>query len=266
MDIAEAANTIARWCALRDVDGLAPNTADLFVLFGGAIIGSVDALAHAMLQGAARRYAIVGGRGHATHLLDQSVELELKSWDATRCDAPKPYVDSEAQMLSALLCQRWGLHVDFLETRSTNCGNNIAFLLDELDGWDVAPTSVVLCQDAVMQRRMDATWQRHVRDRARYANVRRINWPSYEARLGWDGHALFWESAPEGMWPIDTYLDMLAGEVMRLTNDEWGYGPRGSDFVVAVDVPVEVRDAAAVLRRVRGAGRTPDDRYANAAE
>lgn len=266
MDIAEAANTIARWCALRDVDELAPNTADLFVLFGGAIIGSVDALAHAMREGVARHYAIVGGRGHATYLLDQSVERELKSWDAARCAPPKPYVDSEAQMLSALLRKRWDLCVDFLETRSTNCGNNIAFLLDELDEWDTAPASVVLCQDAVMQRRMDATWQRHVRDRTRYANVRRINWPSYEARLGWDDNALVWELAPEGMWPIDTYLDMLAGEVMRLTNDERGYGPRGSDFVVAVDVPAKVRDAAQTLRRLRGAGRAPDDRYAKVAE
>lgn len=56
-----------------------------------------------------------------------------------------------------------------------------------------------------------------------------------------------WEHAPEGIWPIDTYLGMLSGEVTRLTDNEQGYGPRGQDFLVHVDAPQEVSHAAATL-------------------
>ncbi|MDO4808046.1 MAG: hypothetical protein Q4A07_12470 [Coriobacteriales bacterium] len=263
--VARAANIVSDWCALRDVPELTEDSASLFVLFGGAIIGSVDVLAHAMRRGVACCYAIVGGRGHATNLLDESVARELSQWDYGRGPAPAPGVDSEARMLEALLAQRWGLHADLLEGRSTNCGNNITFLLDMLDERGYVPKSVVLCQDAVMQRRMDATWRRQVRDRPCYANVKVINWASYQPRLVARGASLEWAEAPEGMWPIEAYLNLLVGEVARLTNDEQSYGPRGRDFVVPVEVSNAVREAAEVLKRcVDGAGRVPDDRYARA--
>lgn len=263
--VARAANIVLDWCALRDVPELTEDSASLFVLFGGAIIGSVDVLAHAIRHGVARCYAIVGGRGHATNLLDESVARELDRWDHSRGPAPVPGVDSEAHMLEALLAQRWGLHADLLEERSTNCGNNITFLLDMLDERGYVPESVVLCQDAVMQRRMDATWRRQVRDRPRYAGVSVVNWASYLPRMTADGASLAWAEAPEGMWPIEAYLNLLVGEVARLTNDEQGYGPRGRDFVVPVEVPNAVRDAVEVLKCCGGgAGRAPDDRYAQA--
>ena len=75
--LAQAASVLARWCAQRDVSalslealraeaGFADGVADLFVLFGGGVTGTLETLAAAMRAGAARRYAIVGGRGHAT--------------------------------------------------------------------------------------------------------------------------------------------------------------------------------------------------------
>ena len=271
--VARSANTIARWCGVRDVSALsrdslrreacvAEGVADLFVLFGGGVIGSVEMLADAMRAGVARRYAIVGGRGRATYWLDQAVAKELGVPESA-ASGVVPGASSEAEMLDALLYQRHGLRADLLETASTNCGNNITYLLDLLEGEGNVPATVILCQDAVMQRRMDVTWQRQVQDRAAFSRVRVINWAAYEAELVATDRALSWAHAPEGIWPIDTYLQLLAGEVARLTDDEHGYGPCGRDYVVHIDVPSGIAEAACELVRLTDlVGRPPDERYA----
>lgn len=245
--VADAANRIAAWCGLRDVDALSPQMADLFVLFGGGVVGMLDALVDAMEQDVAARYAIVGGRGHATFWLEHAMARELADWDDEVCDKPDVAACSEAEMLSALLEQRTGRRIDLLETRSTNCGNNIAYLLDLLDKEPQPPARVILCQDATMQRRMEATWKRQVRDRTRYASTAIVNWAAYEARVMWRGDGLEFARAPRGMWKMERYLRLLSGEVTRLADDEHGYGPRGSDFVTHVDVPEDVLAAHDVL-------------------
>jgi uncharacterized SAM-binding protein YcdF (DUF218 family) len=247
---------------LREKQGLSDGQADWFVLFGGGVVGLADALSDAMRAGVARRYAIVGGRGRATYWLDEAMERELIEWDDALCARPVPGETSEAEMLAALLLQRHGLVPDLLETHSTNCGNNITYLLDLLEEEGCVPASVILCQDAVMQRRMDVTWRRQVMDRPAFASTRVINWPAYEAELADAEGGLAWRKAPEGIWPMEKYLQLLLGEVARLTDDENGYGPRGRDFVVHVDVPAEVQAAAATLRAACGeAGRAPDERF-----
>ena len=272
-EIAHSANVIARWCGMRDARSMSDlvraatspegEPADLFVLFGGGVIGSADMLAHAMKAGAARRYAIVGGRGHATYWLDQAYEREQAQWDNACEDDPEPYVASEAEMLNAVLRHRHGRAADLLECLSTNCGNNITYLLDLLEGEQLAPACIILCQDAVMQRRMDATWQRQVCDRPRFSATRVLNWASYQAELTAGEGGLTWAKAPEGIWSIDKYLQLLMGEVARLTDDAQGYGPNGRDFVVHVEVPSEVTDACERLKALLGEeGRPPDERYA----
>lgn len=267
--VVDAANELARWCAQRDVSAmcrealrneanLADGKAGLFVLFGGGVTGTVETLAAAIRAGVARRYAIVGGRGHATSWLDQAVERLRATGEAL----PTPGVASEAEMLDALLAARYGLRADLLETRSTNCGNNITHLLDLLEGEGRVPASVILCQDAVMQRRMDVTWKRQVAERPMFAETLVINWPAYKAELACEGDHLVWQCAPEGIWPMERYLQLLLGEVARLTDDEDGYGPHGRDFVVHVDVPAEVQAAAARLHTACGeSGRAPDERF-----
>ena len=273
-EVARCANVLARWCGLRDVSALEKpalarearlpeGCAELFVLFGGGVTGTVDTLAQAIRAHVAQRYAIVGGRGHATYWLDDAMVRALDTWADDESPRPVPGTASEAEMLDALLRHRHGLHADVLETRSTNCGNNISYLLDLLEGEGTVPASVILCQDAVMQRRMDATWRRQVQERLAFAGTCVINWAAYEAELTDAGAALAWRRAPEGIWPFDTYLGLLLGEVARLTDDAEGYGPRGRDFVVHVDVPAEVQVAAERLKELIGApGRPPDERFA----
>ncbi|MBR1829101.1 MAG: hypothetical protein IJ781_06270 [Atopobiaceae bacterium] len=257
--VADAANTVAAWCAMRDVSHLdrpslceeadiSQGIADLFVLFGSGVTGLVDTLALAMSQGVAHRYAIVGGRGRATYWLDQAMEQEVANWPKDIAPAaPQPGIDSEAEMLNELLQRRHARSADFLERASTNCGNNISNLLDLLEESGIVPTSIILSQDAIMQRRMDATWRRQVADRPTFQKTKVINWAAYGAVLTEHDGDLAWERAPEGIWPINVYLDMLAGEVSRLTDDEQGYGPLGKDFVCHVNIPQAVLSSAALL-------------------
>ncbi len=250
---AHDANELAAWLGKRDVSaltrdalraeaGLADGQADWFVLFGGGVVGLVDALANAMRAGVARRYAIVGGRGRATYWLDEAMGRELGQWDDAICAPPAPGLASEAEMLAALLRQRHGLVPDLLETHSTNCGNNITYLLDLLDSQE-PPHSVILSQDEAMQRRMGATWARQVADRPRYGGTQVVEWAFYHAELGCVDGRLEYVRAPRGIWDLETYLFLLLGDVDRLNDDALGYGPKGRDFLVHVDVPVEVRAA-----------------------
>ena len=258
--IASCANVLADWLGMRDASdltraalereaGLTDGVANLFVLFGGGVIGTVETLAVAMRSGIAQRYAIVGGRGHATYGLEEAVRAEMAGWPREKRIDPSRA--SEAEMLAAVLSHRHGLSADLLETRSTNCGNNITFLLDLLDEDDAPPASVILSQDATMQRRMVATWQRQVEGRPRYANTKVVSWASYRTRLEWRDGRLTYDAAPEGMWDIDRYLSLLVGDVSRLTDDEHGYGPNGTGFVAHVDVPDKVTQAWSELKRLR---------------
>ena len=45
------------------------------------------------------------------------------------------------------------------------------------------------------------------------------------------------------MWNIDKYIELLMGEIPRLTDNINGYGPQGKDFIAHVDIPQEVHSA-----------------------
>lgn len=248
--VAAAANTIGAWCGIRDEERLRPQMADLFVLFGGGVAGSLDTLVEAMDVGCAQRYAIVGGRGHATFGLVRTMGQEFDTWDDDVCPKPDLASASEAEMLQALLQQRFGRSADFLECHSTNCGENVANLLDVLDTLRFThyrPLSILFCQDYVMQRRMDATYRRQIQDHPAFRDTPLVHFASYTCEVVVEGDRLAYASAPAGMWEPDHYLRLLSGEVTRLTDDANGYGPQGAGFIAHVDVPFEVREAHAVV-------------------
>jgi len=267
--IAAAANTIEAWCALRDMRALEPDDvyrvlgddcADLLVMFGGGVVEGADVLAQAMRAGVAHQYAVVGGVGHSTWGLREFMRDYIRlngGAGAPEFAGLDIETDSEAQMTAAYLRREHRLVPDWLETRSTNCGNNITFMLDALEEQGYIPNTLVMCQDAVMQRRMLETLRRQVRDRSRFAHMRVACWAYYDAKLAWregpaGGELAYLDPVPHGMWPLSEYLGLLVAEVQRMTDDENGYGPRGKDFIAHVDVPTEVRAAAVELRELWG--------------
>lgn len=247
-------NTLGAFLGMRDVPELTPEAlhrqygvrrADVMVLFGGSILCGGDVLAEAMKRGVAEKYVIVGGEGHTTQTLRDRMH--------EACPAIETQGMPEAQVFSSYLRVRYGLTPDLLECDSTNCGNNVTYLLRLLRENGLSPRSIILSQDATMQRRMDAGMRKY-----RGADTTVINFATYSVRVIEAGDALAYESAPWGMWSVERYASLLMGEIPRLTDDENGYGPKGKDFIAHVDVPEDVRASFEALCRagigeVRGA-------------
>lgn len=237
--IAADANTLAAFLGPRDVLALTQEAilarlgqrqADVMALFGGSILAGGDVLAAAMRARVAGTYMIVGGAGHTTEALRERVR--------TLCpDLSLAAGATEAEIFEAYLSSRHGLLANFLERRSTNCGNNITYLRDLLKERGVCCKSLILVQDATMQRRMSAGLKREMPD------VTPINFASYRVRMVAKDGELCYDREPLGMWDPRRYLSLLMGEIPRLTDDEGGYGPKGTGFLAHVDIPDKVSAA-----------------------
>lgn len=247
LSVSGAINTLAGFLGTRDIPRLTCSAlesacgiqkADVFALFGGSILAGGDLLAEAIKQGIAEKYIIVGGEGHTTESLRQMVHSENPDIDT----AALP----EAEVFAKYINARYGVSADLLETRSTNCGNNITLMLKLLDEHGVKRDSVILCQDAAMQRRMCAGMLKHA------PGTKVINYAAYSARVTERGGELGYEEDIHGMWDIGRFVNLLMGEIPRLTDDENGYGPRGKDFIAHVDIPEEVRAAYDCLCDIYG--------------
>lgn len=50
-----------------------------------------------------------------------------------------------------------------------------------------------------------------------------------------------------GVWDVERYISLLLGEIIRLRDDENGYGPKGKNFIDHVDIPPGIEEAWARL-------------------
>lgn len=243
--IADHINTLAEFCGPRDLSDLSPTAlkdqfglpqADVLVLFGGTIVAGVEILKEAIQRGIAKKFLIVGGHGHTTETLKQQL--------LTLCPSIDPKLSSEAELLAAYLCATSGEKVDLLETHSTNCGNNITYLLALLAEHHIDYNTIILCQDATMQKRMAATLEKFAQP-----DLTIINYATYKVKVTVQNQQLVFVDPPKGMWTVMRYLTLLMGEIPRLTNDVNGYGPKGANFLAPVDIPDEVRKAFTALQK-----------------
>lgn len=260
METAEAINLLGEFCGKRDIPQLTQAAlrdkygfaqADLFVLFGGSILAGGNVLASAMQNRVAAKYVIVGGAGHTTESLRQRMHREFSD---IRTEGL-----SEAEIFASFLKYRYGLAADYLETRSTNCGNNITYLLELLRENHVAFSSIILVQDAAMQCRMEKVLRKFVA-----SDVTVINYAAYQVRVQESHGRLVYAEDVWGMWDMDQYITLLMGEIPRLTDDENGYGPRGRNYLVHVDIPDPVKEAFLTLRaQYRDSVRAANPLYAS---
>ncbi len=251
-------NALVRFCARRDVPALtreavrsaAGGPADVAVLCGGTIVAGADVFAAAMRDQVASRYLIVGGQGHTTGALRDSLR-ERMGWNGTDSS-------TEAALLDRYLRERHGLAADLLEHDSTNCGANARNAVALLRARRLPHRRVILIQDATMQQRAGAAFRLHADPETVL-----INYASHQTTVTLTGGLLTYQAPPEGMWPVDRYVTMLMGEVPRLTDDANGYGPAGRGYTAHVDVPPEVRRAFTYLRETTDfASRAADPQWA----
>jgi hypothetical protein len=258
-ELAAALNVIDRFVAVRDVTALTragleavlgSEPADLVMLFGACPPGGWDTAVAAVRSGAATRLMVVGGIGHTTAHL----------WDTMRERFPELQHDGqpEADIMAGYLAQVHGLRDVLVERRSTNCGNNISLAQDVVRDAGLAPRSVILVQDRTMQRRMGAGFSRLWT----LGQPTVVSFAAYEQEFAVVDGRLAFARDVWGSWTVPHYVSLLLGEVERLTDSPDGYGPLGRDYIAHVDVPEQVRDAAALVSSATGvAGRAADARY-----
>lgn len=241
--IANCINQLGDFCGKRDVENLTSSNlkekygiecADVMVLFGGSIISGGDILASAIQNQVAKEYVIVGGAGHTTETLRQKVHKDYPDIITERL--------TEAEIFNSYLKTIYGLEADYLETKSTNCGNNITYLLELLQSNKIKFKSIIICQDATMQHRMYAGLRKYVSE-----DVIIINYAAYQAHVIAQDDELIYSSEIAGMWKIDRYIELLLGEIPRLSDNAEGYGPKGKKYIAHVDIPNEVQCAFETL-------------------
>lgn len=246
--IAKNINVLSEFLGKRDMDELSReklkekyglDQADVMVLFGGSILAGGDVLAQAIKDKVAKKYIIVGGAGHTTDTLRQQVHREYPQIETDNL--------TEAEIFQSYLKNTHDCAADELETQSTNCGNNITYLLELLRRKEIPFKSIILTQDASMQNRMDAGLRKYVAE-----DVTIINYAAYAVEIRETDEGLDYVRKPHGMWTIERYVDLLMGEIPRLTDDLNGYGPQGKGYIAHVDIPNEVITAFEELKQVYG--------------
>ncbi len=245
--VAQCINTLGVFCGRRDIPSLTPHDlkkkygfeqADIMVLFGGSILCGGDVLANAMQNRIAKKYIIVGGAGHTTETL--RIKMHEQFPEVETAGLP------EAKVFANYLKFKYNLEPDYLECNSTNCGNNITYLLDLLEEHHIVYNSIILCQDATMQLRMAVGLRKYTPD------VTIINYAAYCVYAAVRDDKLAYAEVPWGMWDMERYIALLAGEISRLSDDTNGYGPKGKNYIVHVEVPREVRNAFKSLKEKYG--------------
>ncbi len=246
--IAENINILGRFCGKRDISVLTSNElkvkygleqVDVMVLFGGSILAGGEVLAEAMKNGIAKKYVIVGGAGHTTETLRVKMHNEF----------PEIVTDGlpEAKVFTAYLKYKYNLNPDFLECESTNCGNNITYLLGLLKENNISFKSIILSQDAAMQHRMEAGLRKYISQ-----DKIIINYAVYNADVVVRDNELQFKQNIWGMWSMERYISLLMGEIPRLSDDVEGYGPNGKNYIAHVEVPIEVYNAFMELKKAYG--------------
>lgn len=238
MNMKNSLNILNDFCAVRDFDifdgqkrieHFGKDNADIMVMFGGSIMCGGDLLANAIKQNLADKYIIVGGAGHTTDTLRQKMAVlfpGLSTANMTESELFRHYIKTIHEV-----------DVDYIETKSTNCGNNITYLLDLIEKENLKCDSIILSQDATMQKRMWATLKKY------RPSLNIINYSVYKVKVIEENSGLTFDNFPKGMWDIVHFSTLLMGEIPRLCDDKNGYGPKGADYIIHVDIPNEVAQA-----------------------
>lgn len=87
-----------------------------------------------------------------------------------------------------------------------------------------------------MQRRMEMGLRKY-----RPQGMEIINYAAYQAEVVAQGSQLTYREVIPGMWTVDWYVNLLMGEIPRLTDNDAGYAPNGKNYIAHDDIPPEYR-------------------------
>ncbi|MGO4524422.1 YdcF family protein [Microvirga sp. 2MCAF35] len=249
--VVAALNEIANFLALNDFgprgsDKLPKDIAawpiDCAILAGNCVLETAEGAFRFMRSGSCQRLLISGGIGHATEDLRRKVAAHPIYQTVTAEGR------AEAHILADIGLKFWGIdRLDLLiEPDSTNSGENARFSRRLIEYSCQSVKTILLIQDPTMQRRADATFRHTWGDRP---DVSLLNWPTFIPRVHLaEGELRFDLSGISGLWSMERFLALIMGEVPRLRDDPYGYGPKGKGFIAHVDIPEHIETAYAQLQ------------------
>jgi uncharacterized SAM-binding protein YcdF (DUF218 family) len=239
---------------------------DVLVLCGNAILPIAENVFAALeaRKDLADTLVICGGIGHSTHHLYDAVRRKDKYASLSKNIDGLP----EAQVLELILRGHYPelmKSIDagnlrlIMEHQSTNCGANAVETKRVLEASRVPiPRTCLIVQDPTMSLRTLAAFQ-HT-----YAGVTpqpvfftcpvfvprvTVN-ESGRMRVEAISSPLRKDIDSADLWNENRFVDLLMGEIPRLRDDANGYGPRGKNFIVHMDIPREVEEAWTRLHNV----------------
>ncbi|MBO0431493.1 YdcF family protein [Enterococcus sp. DIV0660C] len=210
-------------------------TAPLLILAGNGLPVLVDHAADLLQKKQIEQIFLVGGIGHATPILRRNFEEQgflfsetLSESEMYRCYLQEKYHFSDAQLV--------------IESYSTNSGENARFALDKLQEIQLFPQKILLMNDPILQRRTRATfekvWENTTVEFENYVPIvpQLARWSDEETNTS----MAFTQSELNHQWPSDYFKSLVLGEIARLHDDEYGYGPKGKGYLNHVEIPTEI--------------------------
>lgn len=236
----DAVNTVGDWLAQDDLLGI--QNVDAVILAGNAVIPSIDAACR-FAQEQEVPLVISGGIGHSTTFLYAAIARH------PRYNTVPTTGRAEAAILADIARRHWSIPDDkiIVEDQSTNCGENARFSWDLIKHRNMKADRILVVQDPTMQRRTMATFARLLQ--AETTPPQLVSHPGLTPRLQNSEDGLIYCGSSDGLWPVERYLSLVFGELPRLRDDVNGYGPVGRDFIVHVEIPVEVEAAWQIIRQ-----------------
>jgi len=258
MTLAEDVNTISAFLSHEEVqlDLSTDQHYDAIILCVSAIFHCAETLFEAIQQrGSALTPTLIlcGGIGHSTpHLYTAVSQNPRYAHLASRINGLP-----EAQVMQKILNTCYATDNAksavkvLIEDQSTNCGANATETTKLLrkHGISVVRGKVLIIQDPTMSSRTKMSFEKAFEDEEVVFEA----CPTFVPRVKEvDGRLRFDESGgvkEEQLWDMDRFLGLILGEIVRLRDDEMGYGPRGKGFIGHVDVPDSVLEAYARLEK-----------------
>ncbi|MBO0480942.1 YdcF family protein [Candidatus Enterococcus courvalinii] len=210
-------------------------TAPLLILAGNGLPVLVDHAADLLRKKQIEQIFLVGGIGHATPILRRNFEEQgflfsetLSESEMYRRYLQEKYHFSDAQLL--------------VEPHSTNSGENAQFALDKLQELQLSPRKVLLMNDPILQRRTRATfekvWENTTVEFENYVPIV----PQLACWRDEDTNTImtFTQTELNYQWPSDYFKSLVLGEIARLHDDEYGYGPKGKGYLKHIEIPAEI--------------------------
>lgn len=235
-------NNVVKFLSKRDICELSSSSlvdkfgiaqVDIIIILGSSIPYIAEVGANAYKSGLAKDIMLVGGIGHSTKYLVQNVLEDNRYKDIDVADK------SEAEILRQIIVSEKNIHKDkiIIESKSTNCGSNAFESLNVLKEIGKVPKSIILIQDPIMQLRTHASFLKQWNEEKTLIISYSPFIPQLKVSEKNDGYL---NSDIPGLWAKDRFIDLIMGEIPRITDDANGYGPNGKGFISHVDIPEEV--------------------------